>query len=97
MATVAYSARALDHLEHALELRRRENPGAAQDAVEAIGSAATLLAAHPLAGRRLHGDVRELVVSFGPTGYVALYRFVPLQREVRILAIRHQRELHYRP
>lgn len=97
MATVVHSARALDHLEHAFEFLRRENPGAARDAVEAIGSAATLLGAHPLAGRRLHGDIRELVVSFGQTGHVALYRFVPLRQEVRILAIRHQRELHYRP
>ena len=97
MATVVYSARALDHLEHAFEFLRRENPRAASDAVAAISSAATLLAQHPLAGRRLRGDIRELVISFGQTGYVALYRFVPARREVRILAIRHQRELHYRP
>ena len=97
MATVVYSARALDHLEHAFEFFRRENPSAARDAVAAISSAATLLARHPLVGRRLHGDIRELVISFGQTGYVALYRFVPARQEVRILAIRHQRELHYRP
>jgi plasmid stabilization system protein ParE len=52
---------------------------------------------NPLAGRRLHGDIRELVISYGPSGYVALYRFVPARQEVRILAIGHQRELHYRP
>jgi plasmid stabilization system protein ParE len=56
-----------------------------------------LLADHPLAGRRLHGDIRELVISYGPSGYVALYSFVPARQEVRILAIGHQRELHYRP
>jgi hypothetical protein len=37
------------------------------------------------------------VISFGATGFVALYRFVPLGQEVRVLAIRHQRELGYRP
>jgi plasmid stabilization system protein ParE len=97
VATVVYSARALDHLEYAFELLRRENPGAARDAAHAISSAATLLAEHPLAGRRLRGDIRELVISFGQTGYVALYRFLPVRQEVRILAIRHQRELYYRP
>jgi plasmid stabilization system protein ParE len=50
-----------------------------------------------MAGRRLHGDIRQLVISYGQTGYVALYRFVPALQEVRILAIRHQRELRYRP
>ena len=54
-----------------------------------------MLAAHPLVGRRVHGEVRELVISYGKTGYVALYRFVPRERVVRILAIRHQRELRY--
>lgn len=65
--------------------------------MDAITSAVTLLAEHPLAGRRVHGDIRELVISFGATGFVALYRFLPLREEVRILAICHQRELRYRP
>jgi plasmid stabilization system protein ParE len=41
------------------------------------------------------GDLRELVISFGRTGYVALYRFLPGRDLVRVLAIRHQRELDY--
>ncbi|MCC7329484.1 MAG: type II toxin-antitoxin system RelE/ParE family toxin [Gammaproteobacteria bacterium] len=97
MATVIYAARALDHLEQAFEFLRRENPAATTAAVRAITSATALLAEHPLAGRRVHGDIRELVVSYGATGFIALYRFVPLRQEVRILAIRHQRMLGYRP
>lgn len=97
MARVVYSARALDHLEQAFGFLRADNPRAARDSVAAIRSAAQLVAEHPLVGRRLHGDIRELVTSFGHTGYVALYRFVPAREEVRILAIRHQRELRYRP
>jgi plasmid stabilization system protein ParE len=97
VATVVYSARALDHLEEAFEFLRNENPRAASQSVTAIRSAATLLADHPLAGRRLHGDIRELVISYGQSGYVALYRFMPVRQELRFLAIRHQRELHYRP
>ena len=97
MATVVYAGRALDHLEQAFDFIRRENPAAAGAAIRAIISAVTLLAEHPLAGRRVHADIRELVISFGATGFVALYRFAPLRQEVRILAIRHQRELRYRP
>lgn len=46
-------------------------------------------------GRSIEGELRELVISFGRTGYLALYRFLPATSEVRILAIRHQRELDY--
>ncbi len=97
MATVVYSARALSHLERAFRFLTGENPDAAVAAAEAIRSAVENLAAHPLLGRRVHGDIRELVISFGRTGYIALYRFVVPQDEVRVLAIRHQREIGFVP
>jgi plasmid stabilization system protein ParE len=80
VATVVYSRRALDHIERAFQCLRDKNPDAAQSAVTAIQSAIDNLAAHPLVGRRLEGELRELIVS-----------------EVRILAIRHQREVGYQP
>jgi plasmid stabilization system protein ParE len=76
---------------------RDKNPGAALSAVEAIQSAVSNLAAHPLVGRRLESELRELIISYGHSGYVALYRFVIARDEVRILAIRHQRELGFQP
>ncbi len=97
MAEVVYSARSLSHIERALQFLRDENPDAALAAVTAIQSAVNHLAAHPLVGRRVEGDLRELVISYGQTGYVALYRFVVSQKVVRILAIRHQRELGFLP
>ena len=97
MAEVVYSARALENLVHALESLHAENPAAAQAAMDAIASAVTNLSAHPLVGRRVEGDLRELVISFGETGYIALYRFVVLQDTVRVLALRHQRETGYLP
>jgi plasmid stabilization system protein ParE len=95
MAQVVYSARSLVHIERAFQFLRDKNPAAAMDAVIAIQSAVENLAAHPLVGRRIEGEVRELVISYGQTGYIALYRFVVPQNEVRILAIRHQRELGF--
>ena len=41
--------------------------------------------------------IRELVISYGATGYIALYRFLVPQDEIRILAIRHQREIGFVP
>jgi plasmid stabilization system protein ParE len=97
VATVVYSKRALDHIERAFQFPRNKNLGAASNAVAAIESAVDNLAAHPLVGRRLEGELRELIISYGNSGYVALYRFVISTGEIRILAIRHQREVGYIP
>ena len=97
MAKVVYSARALDHIERAFQFLRDKNPNATLSAVTAIQSAVENLAAHPLVGRRVEGELRELIISYGHSGYVALYRFVMLRDEVRILAIRHQREIGFLP
>jgi len=97
VAKVVYSARSLDHIDRAFQFLRDKNPGAALNAVTAIQSAVEILAAHPLVGRRVEGELRELIISYGQSGYVALYRFVAPKDEVRILAIRHQRELGFQP
>jgi plasmid stabilization system protein ParE len=96
VAEVVYSARALDNLERAFKFLLDENPAAAA-APDAIASAVDTLAAHPLIGRRVEGDLRELVISFGATGYIALYRHVLPLDQVRVLALRHQREIGYLP
>ena len=97
MAQVVYSARSLDHIERAFQFLREKHPAAATYAVAAIRTAVDNLAAHPLVGRRIEGELRELAISYGQTGYVALYRFVISQDEVRVLALRHQRELGFLP
>jgi plasmid stabilization system protein ParE len=97
LATVVYSSRSLTHLVRAFESQHRENPAAVVAAGDAVRSAVENLAFHPLIGRRVHGDIRQLVISYGQTGYVALYRFVVPKDEVRILAIRHQREIGFVP
>jgi addiction module RelE/StbE family toxin len=97
VATIIYSARALEQLEHAFQYLHDSNPQAAAKAAQVNQSAVLTLAAHPLVGRRVKGDIRELIISYGQSGYVALYRFVVAMDDVRILAIRHQRELGFRP
>jgi plasmid stabilization system protein ParE len=97
VAEIVYSARAIENLEHAFRFLLAENPDAAVAAADAIASAIDTLAAHPLIGRRVEADLRELVISFGATGYIALYRFVVTLDQVRVLALRHQREIGYLP
>ena len=95
MATVVYSARSLEHIERIFKVLRDENPGAAGAAEVAIQSAVDNLASHPIIGRRIEGEIRELIISYGQTGYIALYRFVVPRDEVRILALRHQKEVGF--
>jgi addiction module RelE/StbE family toxin len=97
VAQVVYSARSLEDLARAFAFLREKNPDAALNAVEAIGSAVQHLTQHPLVGRRIEGELRELIISYGHTGYIALYRFVVQRDEVRVLAIRHQREMGFVP
>jgi plasmid stabilization system protein ParE len=97
VAQVVYSARGIDNLERAFESLLAGNPTAAEAAAEAIESAVNTLAAHPLVGRRVEADLRELVISFGVTGHIALYRFEVREDTVRVLALRHQQEIGYLP
>ena len=95
MAQVVYSRIALANLQRAFAFLTQNDPKAAVAAAKAIQSAVEALAQHPLIGRPAGDRLHELVISFGRTGYVALYRFVPARDEVRVLALRHQRELDY--
>ncbi|MGH8751884.1 MAG: type II toxin-antitoxin system RelE/ParE family toxin [Burkholderiales bacterium] len=95
MAEIVYSANVLANLERAFEHLARQEPQAAVAAASAIRTAVHALARHPFIGRPVEGELRELVISFGKTGYIALYRFLPARNQVRVLAIRHQRELDY--
>ena len=47
---------------------------------------------HPLVGRTVENNYRELVISRGRTGYVALYTYDVIRDVALIVAIRHQRE-----
>jgi plasmid stabilization system protein ParE len=95
VARVVYSRHAVANLERAFAFLAENHPDVAVAAAGAIQSAVAALAQHPLIGRLVDRQLRELVISFGRTGYVALYRFVPARDEVRVLALRHQRELDY--
>jgi plasmid stabilization system protein ParE len=97
VATVVYSARALANIERAFDFPRDRNPAAAAASTVAIRTAVDTLATHPLIGRRIERDLRELVISYGESGYIAVYRFLVTSDEVRVLATRHQREIGFIP
>lgn len=62
--------------------------------MSSIRIALDLLPGNPFAGRKVDSPfVRELIISFGKTGYVALYEVGP--DEITVSAIRHQLESDY--
>lgn len=92
MAQVIVTPEAFLDLDRITEFLAESAPEAAPIAVGDIFEALMLLARHPMIGRRIEGDMRELVISRGATGYVALYQCEFAKDAVRILRIRHQRE-----
>lgn len=95
MAAVGLSARALRDLEHVFEFIAQTNPAGATQTVHRIRSAVLVLGEHPLIGRKVDDDLRELVISRGRSGYVALYRWSPQTDSVLVLSVRAQREAGY--
>lgn len=77
-------------------LQGRGSIEAADASLRAIENALTLLETSPFACRPVTGSpfLRELVIGFGATGYVALFE-VEDAGKVTVLAVRHQREQDY--
>ena len=94
---ILFAEEALADLERILEFNLERDPPSALDHIDKVRSAVLLLDAHPEIGRPVRGSsMRELVISYGSTGYIALYEHAPAEGLVRIAAIRHQREAGYR-
>jgi len=74
-----------------------KNPQASKRAGQAIEQQFTLLETNPDIGRPLDDlpELRELLITFGDSGYVTLYRHEPVSDTVYVLAFRHQKEAGY--
>lgn len=95
MAKISYSNQALVNLEQIVDFLSNSESGAPADALDLIDEAINILTRHPLIGRPAESGLRELVISEGRTGYVALYSYAASEDAVLVLSIRHQREAGY--
>jgi len=95
LAQIAFSQRALEDFERVFEFYATDDAALAAAQVGAIRGAVEVLREHPMIGRPVKHGLRELVISRGRTGFLALYRFLPRRDMVSVLRIRHQRELSY--
>jgi len=95
LARLIYARRALSDLDRLTDVLFQTEPVAALETVGLIAEAVQVLENHPLIGRTAEQGLRELVISRGKSGYVALYSYEVAQDAVLILSIRHQREAGY--
>jgi plasmid stabilization system protein ParE len=95
LARLIYSNQALKDLERLADFLVETDPVGAAGTLGLIEDAILVLERHPLIGRAVESGLRELVISRGRSGYLALYTFEASVDIAFILAIRHQREAGY--
>lgn len=95
MASLSYSPRAASDLLRLIDFLADTDLPAAAETADLIVSAVDALRQHPLLGRPAEADYRELVISRGRSGYLALYLYDEARDHVVVMAIRHQREAGY--
>ncbi len=94
---VRYTKGAKDDLKRLYDFLLDHDLQIARLALESIGKGMELLTNFPFACRKVLDDnpfLRELLISFGDSGYVALFE-IEDKNTVTILAVRHQREEDY--
>ena len=95
MPRLQFATRAFEDLDRLTDFLLDRAPELAAETVPLILGGLRALKDHPLIGRPVEADLRELLISRGRTGYIALYRYNPANDVVLVLRIRHQRELHF--
>ena len=91
---VRYTKGAREDLLRLYRFLVENDPEAAQKALDAIRKSIALLEDFPFTCRKASPDnpfLREMVISFGSGGYVALFE-VEADNYLTVLAVRHQRE-----
>lgn len=96
MTRIRYAPKALVDFDRIVDFLSESGAGSPETVGETVIAAIQILAEHPLIGRRADSGLRELVISRGKTGYVALYRFDVATDTITVLALRHQREVGVR-
>ncbi len=97
--TVRYTSQAEEDLLRLYDFLLEQDPSAAADALRALTKSMEMLEIFPFSCRKAqcaeeNPFLRELIIPFGHSGYVALFEIEDPQT-VTILAVRHQRESDY--
>lgn len=91
---IRFTKEAREDLKRLYAFLLDKDRNAARQALTAIQQAIEAIKFFPYTCRKVLGDtpfLRELVIHFGATGYVALFE-IEDQQTITIIAVRHQRE-----
>lgn len=97
MSKIIITKEATQGLERCRLFLLKKNPHATIRAIQAIKNSFDLLKTEPTIGRPLLDlpELRELIIPFGESGYIALYRYEIESDSISILAFKHQKEAGY--
>ena len=97
MPRIIITEGAAQGLERCRRFLADKNPLASKRAGQTIKGQFALLESEPEIGRPFDDlpELRELIIPFGDSGYVALYRHEIKSDSVLLLAFRHQKEAGY--
>ena len=93
MSRLQFTQRAENDLDRLTDFLLEQSQTVAKSTTELVIDGLQILRQHPRIGRMRSDGLRELVISRGKTGYIALYRYDEIRDVARVLAFRHQREL----
>lgn len=96
MPQIKYSENATLDLVRLFNFLAEKNEDTAKRAIQEIRDSLEQLARMPKIGRPVEHGLRELVIDFGMSGYLALYDFDEMLDEVQVFALRHQLEKDYK-
>ncbi len=93
MTRHVFAPRAFQDMERLTDFLLESDPAAAEAAADILIDGLKILQSHPLVGRPVEHGYREMLISRGRTGYIALYRYDAFKDIALILVVRHQREV----
>jgi toxin ParE1/3/4 len=96
LSDVVLSRKVKDDFDRIFDFLFERAPEYAADRIEAIIAAIDILASSPMIGCPVPAGQRELIISTGASGYLALYRYDPVADTIYVLAVRSQRERDYK-
>lgn len=96
MTSLSISKEADQDLDRLTQFLQESMPEFAYKAAQSVFEALDYLTISPEIGRPYMLPLRELVISQGKSGYLALYLYDPIADDVLVMRIRHQREIGYK-
>ena len=96
MTRVVLAAGVRDDFDRIFDFIFEHSSESAAERIESIVQAINVLEWSPLIGRPAPHGQRELIISTGARGFLALYHYDPLADTALVLAVRGQRERAYK-